>query len=381
MDVPSYDVVRRLIDLYGTAYRELSDVRTRTRLADCGRLLIFGAGQNGRMVLGLLRAAGLEPAAFLDDTPSKAGAQIDGVPVLKVDEAGGMTDALAVVSIFSPRVGYLTIAERLSKLGVEPLSLFAVMWALGNAGLPFYFLDRPEAVTEASGSLAWLSARLLDRQSHDLLAAQVEFRLALRHQALPPWRADREAPPADWSRVFVIDAGAFDGDTLVPMLEADGPRIAGAIGLEPDPETFARLEANLAPFHGRVPAVRAIRAAAADAAGRRTFANAGNPGSSFAEAGIEVDAVTVDDLAADAPADARLYIKYDVEGAEAEALRGSARTIADRRPFLSIAAYHRPDDLWTLARIVAEIEPGYRFRLRSHGADGADLNLYATPPG
>jgi FkbM family methyltransferase len=223
----------------------------------------------------------------------------------------------------------------------------------------------------------------MDDRSRDLLLAQVEFRLSLRHEVLPPWTFERAPPPESWSAFHVIDAGAFDGDTLLPLLKTHGSKILGAVALEPDPTTFARLKTNL---EGAQPAAAgrllAVQAAADHQGGRRTFANAGNPGSSFAEQGITVDTVSIDDLvAAECRPDSRLYIKFDVEGAEAAALAGARATIIGRRPFLSIAAYHRPEDLWELARLVCDMDDGYRFLLRSHGADGADLTLYAVPPG
>ncbi len=122
--------------------------------------------------------------------------------------------------------------------------------------------------------------------------------------------------------------------------------------------------------------------AAADAvSGRRAFASVGNPGSGFSEAGEPVQTFAIDDLVeARLPGDERLYIKFDVEGAEADALRGAARTIVARRPFLAVSAYHRPQDLWSLPRQISDLCDGYRYALRSHGADGADLMLYGVPP-
>ena len=61
------------------------------------------------------------------------------------------------------------------------------------------------------------------------------------------------------------------------------------------------------------------------------------------------------------------FIKWDVEGAELDILKGAKTTIARWKPILSISAYHKPDDFWTLMNFVKSIRPDYEFALR-HGA-------------
>jgi FkbM family methyltransferase len=367
----------------GAHARAEADHDLRRRLADCRNLLIFGAGQNGAEVLRLMRLAGLKPKAFLDDTPAKIGTVKDGAPIMAARDARGLPDAVAVVSVFTPAADYLPIAARLQAIGVEPVSLFGFLSAFGEASLPFYFLDRAERTLADLPELCWLDGLLADAQSRDLLAAHVEFRLALRHAVLPAWNARRLPPPERWSSFQAIDAGAFDGDTLVPLVQSHGARLRQAIALEPDPATFERLQANLHAVQAQAAGpLKAIRAAVDRTGGQRLFADAGNLGSGFSDHGVVVDTVSIDELvAAECDGASPLYVKFDVEGAEADALAGAARTIVERRPFLSIAAYHRPEDLWTLARQVHALDDGYRFLLRAHGADGADLNLYGLPPG
>ena len=367
---------------HGEAYQRLANERLAERLSARMPLMIFGAGQNGRLVQTLLRAAGLEPAAFIDDTPAKIGQVIETTPIIGLEAATTTPGAIAVCSIFSPGHEYLAVAARLRARGIETVSLFAFLAAFGGETLPFYFLDTPGRVLDARDDLAWLAGRLADGASADLLCAQVEFRLTLRHEVLPPWTSRREPPPAAWASFALIDAGAFDGDTLLPMMAGQGERISAALALEPDPVTFAALQRNIAAA-GPVVAAKAVALqAAADAvSGRRAFASVGNPGSGFSEAGEPVRTFAIDDLVeARLPGEDRLYIKFDVEGAEADALRGAARTIAARRPFLAVSAYHRPQDLWSLPRQISDLDAGYRYALRSHGADGADLMLYAIPP-
>ena len=58
------------------------------------------------------------------------------------------------------------------------------------------------------------------------------------------------------------------------------------------------------------------------------------------------------------------YIKYDVEGAEAEALMGSENTIKAYSPALLVSLYHRSRDIFSLVNYVSVKYPEYRLYLR-----------------
>ena len=73
------------------------------------------------------------------------------------------------------------------------------------------------------------------------------------------------------------------------------------------------------------------------------------------------------------------YIKYDVEGAETEALLGSRAIIEHDAPALLVSAYHRSADLFRLPLLVHELNPDYRLYLRRMaGVPAWDINLYAV---
>jgi FkbM family methyltransferase len=383
LETSAGDRIRRLVAGFDERHAHLANENLADRLARCPNLMIFGAGQNGRMVLRGLREAGLTPAAFIDETPAKIGRTVDGTPVIGLEQTRDRPGAIVVVSIFSPACGYLAIATRLQARGLQTVPLFPFLRTFAAASLPFYFIDSPSSVLAAEADIAWLAERLIDRASQDLLCAQIELRLTLRYDVLPAWTLRRELPPETWRSFALIDAGAFDGDTLLPAMAEVGARVSQALALEPDPVTFADLRRNIAAAGAAVACKTLALQVAVDAvSGRRAFCGLGHQGSSFSEAGEPVETASIDDLVAAhiAPGE-RLCIKFDVEGAEAAALQGASRTIIERRPFLAVSAYHRPHDLWTLPRLISSFDEGYRFRLGSHGADGADLMLYAVPPG
>ena len=63
------------------------------------------------------------------------------------------------------------------------------------------------------------------------------------------------------------------------------------------------------------------------------------------------------------------YIKLDIEGAELDMLHGAAKTISRWKPKMAISAYHKPEDLWTLASYVKSLRSDYEFKFRHYKID------------
>lgn len=63
------------------------------------------------------------------------------------------------------------------------------------------------------------------------------------------------------------------------------------------------------------------------------------------------------------------FVKMDIEGAEAIALKGAKNHILNDHPKLAICCYHKPEDLWKIPEQVMAIRNDYRLYLR-HYTDG-----------
>ena len=71
------------------------------------------------------------------------------------------------------------------------------------------------------------------------------------------------------------------------------------------------------------------------------------------------------------------FIKLDIEGAELDMLQGAAKTITRCKPKMAISAYHKPEDLWTLATYLKTLRPDYEFEFRHHRIGYADYTMSA----
>ena len=69
------------------------------------------------------------------------------------------------------------------------------------------------------------------------------------------------------------------------------------------------------------------------------------------------------------------YIKLDIEGAELDCLKGAAKSISRWKPKMAVSAYHRPEDLWTLAEYIKSIRSDYEFAFRHYRIDCHDYLL------
>lgn len=171
------------------------------------------------------------------------------------------------------------------------------------------------------------------------------------------------------------DLGAYTGDTLRELLTY-APNLCEAWAMEPDRRSYAKL-CTWGESEPRLH-LHAHQLGAWHKRDTLFFSDAGGRGSALTANGrrqVEVEAL--DALVGDTCID---YIKFDVEGAEFEALQGAEKTVRHCRPELLVSLYHRGEDLVRLPPLVAELCPGYRFYLRRMaGVPAWDINLYAIP--
>jgi hypothetical protein len=71
------------------------------------------------------------------------------------------------------------------------------------------------------------------------------------------------------------------------------------------------------------------------------------------------------------------YIKFDIEGVEAKALRGMKRNVAAFHPRLAVSVYHKPADLWEIPLLLNRMFPFYRLFLRHYTDSLLETVCYA----
>ena len=350
-------------------------------------LLLFGAGNLGRRTLAGLRRVGVEPLAFVDNSPALQGTVISGkrvlAPATAVAEFG--EDAVFVATAWSPSRGHVhgQIFQALRKLGARRLVSFVPLyWHHAAEFLPYYSLDLPHRLYEYGDDVREAYARLNDHQSREQFLRQLSYLLSMMDTVdLPRGGQAQTYFPRDLvelgHREVFVDCGAYDGDTVESFLEATSGRFDALVAFEPDPyavEQLRTLVRRLPP--GASGSIRVEQKAVGPAAGSLRFEGGGTPGSRLSETGsLTVECVTLDTELGDV---VPTFIKMDIEGAEEGALLGSAETIRAHRPVLAICVYHLQSDLYRLPTLIARLCPDYSLFLRRQGGDG-DLVCFAIP--
>jgi len=220
---------------------------------------------------------------------------------------------------------------------------------------------------------------LCDEESREIFKQVLSYKVSgdirhLRAAQSDPVRVREQLLGCDHITAYA-DLGAYNGDTIRELLP-HAPNLKTVYAMEPDRRNFRKLEAYAA-GESRCE-VKCVAAGAwshtdvlpFDASGNR---NAGL--NTVAKKTVDTAVEALDNILNGAPVD---YIKYDVEGAEKQALIGSAKTIAKYHPKLLVSVYHRSEDLYALPLQVHEMCPEYRLYLRRFPYVPAwDLNLYA----
>lgn len=369
--------------------------------ADSGRpILLYGMGNGADKIIAVCEAYGIPVADFFASDGFVRGHSFHGKVVLSFSQACekyGTENMIVLLSFASSRPEVLETIERVA------------------SACEMYIPDVPVCGTELFNTEFYEShlheinaARALfaDEESRRVYDGIMEYKLTGRMDIL---RAT-ESHPADAYRnilhaedfLTAADLGAYNGDSIRD-LRLYAPRLREVIAMEPDRRNFRKLTEYATALReaGDTLTVHPVQAGAWSHTATLTFHGSGNRNAGLTDAPAaakgsilpstadnpyfgktaEVPVTALDTVAEDIFGGHTHidYIKYDVEGAETEALLGSRRIIERDTPALLVSAYHRSADLFRLPFLVRELNPDYKLYLRRMaGVPAWDINLYAV---
>ena len=354
-------------------------------------LVLFGAGNLGRMTLTKLRAVGLEPLAFADNFEDASGDEDRrrGGPLARgcgrsLQRPRDLRDhhlgCRASRSLGQPAPE--APARQLEQLGCRRIANFTSLYCkYPDRFLPYFAIDLPSLVLGQADEIREAFRLMSDEASRREFVAQVRHRLFQDFDGLPPAIEEEQyfcdsLFSSDPREVFV-DCGAFDGDTLRVFLERRGGEFDHYYALEPDPINYDKMRSYVDTLPPAVTArISTLPVASSDRRTKTMIDPSGLASSSIGHGSVEVDCVPLDELLVDR---VPTTIKMDVEGAEFDTLKGARNLIRTHAPLLDVCVYHTQDHLWVLPLLIHRMNPDYRYYLRPHKNEVFDLVCYAVP--
>ena len=314
-------------------------------------IVIYGMGDGCDKILGICREKEIPIRGIFASDEYVRDKTVHGFPLKsykQIREELGDVIVLLAFGVFRP-----DLMERILQMNKE-VELYAPEVPLFGGGL----FDRTYDLTHKREWEA-VKAMLSDEASKEVFQSLLEYRRTGRILPLVRSESDKSEDlltlvPFREGDVYV-DLGAYDGDTVAEWARLH-PNYGSILAVEPGKKTFEKLKRNTC--HMR--SVQLVEGAIWNENAPLSFN--GKSGRSAAVSSNGRDTVagyTLDGLCKKAD-----FIKFDVEGAEKEAIEGAAGLIQGSAPTLCISCYHRTEDLFAIPLQVKRLVPEYRVYLR-----------------
>lgn len=346
--------------------------------------ILYPAGRLSRSAAVALQKRGTEVLGFGDRNASLWENLMDGLPVYspqQIMEQHSTCSILVSTSIYDSEV-----CELFTKGGCQ--WVYPMPWLAHR--LPDMFANREykgalEAIAniENHDAINHIFRLFTDEGSRRTFASKIEYLLTFEKRRLDEIRSrkqiyfDSEIVQLSYQEV-VLDGGAFKGDTLEQFLEISKGVFREYHAFEPDSRNFAllQLKASIDPQR-----IFPIRCGLANQSGALRFINTSAFDAQFAgedqQGGESLPVISLDEyiIGRQPPT----FLKLDIEGFEASALRGAANLIAKHQPVLAVSAYHYPEDLWKIPNLIHQLNPDYCLLIRHYTREIDDTVCYAIP--
>lgn len=177
------------------------------------------------------------------------------------------------------------------------------------------------------------------------------------------------APKGD---VTYIDVGAYDGNSIEPVVSFYGDRIKRIMAFEPDDKSCVKLQQYV--DRKGLSAKTEIYPYALESENKTIHLSSSGLVSIVSDEGENtLEQKIFDELDTEIIGDA--MVKMDIEGSELDALKGMKKLISDKEPYLAICLYHKIQDLFEIAKYLKDANPTYRLYIRG----GWHLECWAVP--
>ena len=337
-------------------------------------VVMYGMGNGADKILRVCAQYGIEIADFFASDGFVRGHSFHGKTVLSYSatkEKYGADNLIVLLSFASARPEVL---DTIRAVDAECELYAPDVPVFGDTLFTRAFFE------EHREEFAAAYALLADGESRRIFEEVIRYKLTGKISHLFAAENDKEAVYTDLlasaSICSALDLGAYNGDTIRELL-GYAPHLKRVFAMEPDRRNYRKL-CEYGDGLSDTLDLHTVQAAAWSEETVLRFGDEGNRNASVSATGnatkiVEIAALSPDRFVGEHRLD---YVKYDVEGAEREALDGTREIILRDRPRLLVSLYHRSEDLYALPLQIYAMRPDYRFYLRRYPYIPAwDLNL------
>ena len=176
---------------------------------------------------------------------------------------------------------------------------------------------------------------------------------------------------------YFVDAGSFDGDTILKFRKWCGNDFGKVYGFEIVRDQCAAIAEKYRGDDRVEMYLNGLWDEEKDLEvkinGAGSYVGPALNNWAYSETDI-VKAVRLDDILKDKKV---TFIKMDIEGSELNALKGGERIIKEQKPKLAISVYHKKGDILHIMQYIRSIVPEYRFKVRHYSSTWMETILYA----
>lgn len=333
-------------------------------------IVLYGTGNGADKILDTFDYYGIRASGVFASDGFVRDRSFRGMKVMSYTEAESRFGDFAAVIAFASSLD--SVIDRMYHVASAHETFAPDVPVAGGALFDLDFFNEHKAELHEVRSL------LSDEESAFIFDSVINYKISGDISYLREAVSDKDTV---WADILCAaryntycDLGAYNGDTIRDFVMRS-PHAAVIHAIEPDPRSFRKLAAFC---ENSGISARLYNAGAWSSPGRAAFRANGSRSSGIGKHGpaTDIPLVTLDSVLGGSRAD---FIKYDVEGAEYEALSGSSETIKNHAPDLCVSLYHRSEDLFRLPLFIRSLNDRYKFYIRRFKYIPAwDLNLYCV---
>lgn len=330
-------------------------------------IFIYGMGDGALKILSRFEMFNIPCSGIFASDEFVRGHFFEGHKVHKLSEIENSLDDFIIVLAFA--AGYESLIEKINSLANKHTLIAPDVPVIGDG------LFTKEYLSENFEKLETVYNLLEDDLSRQVFINTIEYKITgeinlLEEITTLPSEAFDNILKLNSDEIYV-DLGAYNGDTVIEFIEQTSGNFDKIYALEPDKRNFKKLSKTVEEKEN----IEIHNVAGWNEDTTLIFSNKAGRQSMVAKTGIEIPTRSVDSILNDGRA---TYIKYDVEGAEKQALIGTEKTIKSYTPKLIVALYHRNEDIFELPLLVKKLNPDYKFYMRHFPYIPAwEVNLFA----